>query len=130
MDQTGNRREEDQDGVPLALNALDPMEDEAHWHHVMGQTLRRVDAVLARRAAAEGPLDLIVGWRRPLLVAAATTIALLIPAELALERREVRMERVDQLVEISSGWTDGRKPAVADFLRAIGATSPTTEAAP
>ncbi len=123
-----DRHEEPGDEPRLDLRALDPMQDPPHWHSVVAATMARVDAVLAARAGADDPLDLIARWRRPLLVAAAAALALLVPAELALERREARTERVERLVEISTGWSSGKAPAVSDFLRAIGAESPGGEA--
>ena len=125
-----DRQEEPLDEPRLNLRALDPMEDPPHWHSVVASTMARVDAVLAARTAADDPLDLIARWRRPLLVAAAAAVALLIPAEIALERREARTERVERLVEISTGWSSGKAPAVSDFLRAIGAESPGAGEAP
>jgi len=125
-----HRQEALPDEPPLNLRALDPMQDPPHWHSVFAATMARVDIVLAARAHADDPLDLIARWHRPLLATAAAAVALLIPAEVALERREARMERVERLVEISTGWSNGRAPAVSDFLRAIGAESPGAGDAP
>jgi hypothetical protein len=115
---------------PVNLAALDTLQDELRWRSVMNATMARVDTVLAARTRRDDPLDLIASWRRPLLAAAAIAVALLVPAEIALERREARMERVERLVEISSGWLDGRRPAGADFLRAVGASRNGAEPAP
>ena len=115
---------------PVDLSALDPLRDEVRWRSVMNATMARVDTVLAARTHRDHPLDLIASWRRPLTAAAAIAVALLVPAEIALERREARMERVERLVEISSGLLDGRRPAGADFLRAVGASRNGAEPAP
>jgi hypothetical protein len=105
---------------PIDLSALDPMDDEPRWRAFVDVTLRRVDAVLAERAGREDPLDLIASWRRPLLAVAAAAIAVLVPTEIALERREARVQRVERLVAVSSRVADGGRPTAADFLRALG----------
>lgn len=104
----------------LDLSPLDPMRDPGHWQAVMGATLMRVDAVLFQRR--QDPLSLIASWSRPLLVAAATAVALLVPAEIALETREERAEQVRRLVALSTGWQEeGAPPSGSDFLRALAA---------
>lgn len=104
----------------LDLSALDPTRDPEHWERVMAATLVRVDAVLSRRI--DDPFTAIAVWKRPLLVAAAATLALLVPVELALELRESRAEQVERLVSLSSSWEDGgRPPSGAAFLRALTA---------
>ena len=101
----------------LDLSALAP-EGEAHWPRVMATTMTRVDAALARRTA--DPLSMIAAWRRPLLVAAAAAVALLIPVELALETRETAVEQVERLVSMSVRWSHGdSRPSGAEFLRAL-----------
>ena len=106
---------------PLDLSALDPMRDEPGWRRTMDAVMARVDVVLADRALGDDPLDLIASWRRPLLAAAATVVAVLVPAEIALERREAGRERLERLVTISERWLGGPAPAGTDFLRAVGA---------
>lgn len=103
----------------LDLFALDPGRDPARWRGVMDATLARVDAVLAARARPD-PLALIAGWRRPLLAAAAAAVLLLVPVEVALERREARQEALRGLVSVSTAWAqEGRHPTGAELLRAI-----------
>jgi hypothetical protein len=104
----------------LDLSELDPMRDAEQWERVMAATLVRVDAVLSRRT--EDPLAAIAAWSRPLLVAAAAALVLLIPVEFALELREQRAEQVQRLVSLSTGWDDGEEPPTgAEFLRALTA---------
>ena len=104
----------------LDLSPLDPMRDPARWRAVVDATLLRVDAALSRRA--RDPLSLIAAWRRPLLIAAAAALALLVPVELALETREARAEQVQRLVALSAEWSGAeRAPSGADFLRALAA---------
>jgi hypothetical protein len=104
----------------LDLSPLDPLEDPDHWRDVVSATRQRVDAVLAGRA--DDPLAAIVEWRRPLLIAAAAAVALLVPVELYLETREPRAEQVERLVALSSsGAVEGDPPSGAEFLRALAA---------
>jgi hypothetical protein len=104
------------------FSALDPMRDPEHWREVVATTLGRVDAALDRRTA--DPLATIVGWKRPLLIAAAVAVALLVPVELALELREPRAEQVQRLVSLSIDWGGDDPPSGAAFLRALAAEEP------
>ncbi|HEX6910357.1 MAG TPA: hypothetical protein VF142_08175 [Longimicrobium sp.] len=102
----------------LDLSALDPARDPAAWRAVLGATLARVDDVLLQRRA--DALTLIAGWRRPLLAAAAAAVLLLVPVEVALERRETRDETLRGLVAASTAWAqEGRAPTGAELLRAM-----------
>lgn len=101
----------------LDLSALDPDRD-GRWRAVFDTTLTRVDDVLLNRR--RDPLALIAGWRRPLLAAAAAAVLVLVPVEVALERRETRRESVRGLVSVSTAWAqEGRAPSGAELLRAI-----------
>ena len=101
----------------LDLSALDPARDPERWERVVAEALARVDAVLPH---TRGALSTIAAWRRPLLIAAAVTLALLVPVELALEAREPRVEQVRRLVSLSVDWGRGAyPPSVSDFLRAL-----------
>jgi hypothetical protein len=100
----------------IDLSALEP----DRWPSIVEQTLRRVDAALAERITADDPLELIASWRRQLLTAAIAAAFALAIAEIALERREPRMERIERLVTISAGWpVTGQRPTSADFLWAL-----------
>ena len=100
------------------LSALSTEQDPDHWHAFVGATLMRVDAVLASRA--EDPLSLIASWTRPLVIAAAVAVMVLIPVELALEAQEAHAEQVQRLVALSSDLGQGdAPPSGADFLRAL-----------
>jgi len=102
----------------LDLSALDPARDPARWRMVFDATLARVDEVLLHRR--QDPLSLIAGWRRPLLAAAAAALLVLVPVEVALERRETRVETVRGLVSVSTAWAEeGRTPTGAELLRAM-----------
>jgi hypothetical protein len=107
----------------LDLSALDPLDDPQRWEALLRETLRRVDEILAHRS--RGPLELIAAWRRPLLIAAAATLAVLIPVERALDPREEQLERVDRLVALSSGWEPSEPPPTgSQFLSALGQEGP------
>lgn len=111
------------EGDRLDLSALDPLEDAPRWEGVMRETLRRVDEVLAHRS--RGPLELIAAWRRPLLLAAAATLAVLIPVEWALDAREDQLRRVERLVALSAGWDPSEPPPTgSQFLSALGQGEP------
>jgi hypothetical protein len=100
------------------LSALDPARDPARWRAMVGSTLARVDDVLLHRR--QDPLALIAGWRRPLLAAAAAAVLVLVPVEVALERRETRVKTVRGLVAASTAWArEGRAPTGAELLRAM-----------
>ncbi|HEX9939064.1 MAG TPA: hypothetical protein VGB15_18120 [Longimicrobium sp.] len=100
------------------LSALDPARDADRWRALMGATLARVDDVLLHRR--QDPLALIAGWRRPLLAAAAAALLVLVPAEVALERREPRVKTVRGLVAVSTAWAhEGRAPTGAELLQAM-----------
>lgn len=106
------------DERPLDLSALDPARDAARWRAVFDATLTRVDGVLAQRR--HDALTLIAGWRRPLLAAAAAAVLMLVPVEVALERRETRAEALRGLVAASEAWAqEGRAPTGAELLRAM-----------
>ena len=104
----------------LDLLALHVGRDPAHWRAVLSTTLRRVDTVLAERARRQDPLQLIAEWVRPVLLAAAVAIAVLVPVEFALERREANAVRVQQLVSLSTAWAHGgQQPSGAELLRTM-----------
>jgi hypothetical protein len=85
------------DDEPVDLSVLDI--DDVHWKRMLSDTRQRVDVVLDERT---NPLVTVASWRRPLLVAAAGLVALLVPVELMLEVREADAARVDALVQLST----------------------------
>jgi hypothetical protein len=105
----------------LDLSPLEP--DPDRWEALIRNTLRQVDQVLGRQIRTESPLELIAGWRRPLLGGAlAATLAVAV-AEILLELREPRMEQVHGLVALSTDWAATGQPTAADFLRALHSPS-------
>jgi hypothetical protein len=103
----------------LDLSALAP--DPERWPEVVAETLRRVDATLTEAVRADDPLLVIAAWHRRLLFAAAASLAILIPVEVMLERKEARQAPVERLVAASG--LQGRATG-ADFLRALGRETP------
>ena len=94
------------------------------WQSVMNQTLARIDRAMAS-PPAENPLEIIAAWRGPLIRAALAAGVVFALVELALERRETRMEQVARLVAVSTAWpSGGQAPSGTDFLRALGARTP------
>ena len=75
------------DDEPLDLSALDPERDPGRWRALIEGTLARLDLALEERSRRDDPLYVIATWRIPLLAAAASFILVLIPVEIALERR-------------------------------------------
>lgn len=107
------------DDERVNLSALDPARDPGRWRAVMETTMARVDGVLLQRARPD-PLVLIADWRRPLLAMAAAAVLLLVPVEVALERRESREASLRGLVNASTAWAQsGRAPTGAELLRVV-----------
>jgi len=91
------------DDEKLDLSALDPVRHAARWQAVVDETLRRVNVVLTQRSTRQiDAFDLIASWRRSLVAAAAVALAVLIPAEIALEVREARAEAIHGLAVLSA----------------------------
>jgi hypothetical protein len=106
------------DDRPLDLSALDPARDPGRWAEVMERTLTRAGAALVARRPH--PLVFIAEWRRPVLALAAATMLLLVPAEVALERRDAQDERLRALARVSTTWAqEGRTPSGEELLRAM-----------
>jgi len=105
----------------MDLSALDPMREPERWQRVVEATLARAERVVdARRDSANDAFWLIANWRRRLIAAAAVVIAALIPAELALEVRESRLEAVHRLATVSVSWVERDvTPSGAEILRAL-----------
>jgi len=113
------------DSDKFDLSPLDPMRDPSRWQSVVGATLTRVDAAMQRRAQrSDDAFGLIASWRRPLLVAAAALLAILIPAEISLENRETLAEAAHRLASVSVSWAfNNETPSGAEILRAIAEES-------
>ncbi len=108
---------------PLDLSALDPDRDPERWQAFVGATMLRVDAVLAARSA--DPLSLIASWSRPLMLVCCLVVALLIPVEVILERRERGAEQIETLVRLSTQTALGEElPTGAQLSHTLDHTLP------
>lgn len=96
------------------LSPLDAGDDPDRWQGVVDATMLRVDAVLIARA--RDPLTLIASWSRSLVVVATAILAVVVPAELALELREENSERVRTLVRLSTQTALGEQPPTGEEL--------------
>lgn len=111
----------------LDLSPLDPGHDPERWARVVAATRSRVEAVLDRAGVVVGPLDLVGGWLRPTLLAAALLIAVLGGARLALDggrtplRHATEARRLAALSEESLGR--GVRPTGAQLLVALRSRS-------
>src|SRR5690606_37235673 len=107
----------------LDLSPLAPA-DGAAWDAVVTHTLARVDAALARRTQ-QGPLTLIAGWTRAITTMAGILLLILIPVELALEKRESIVEQAERLAQLSArAVRTDRGPTGAELFQALEAPAP------
>ena len=103
---------------PLDHSELDPMREPDRWRSLVDATLLHVDGVLAARS--RDPLSLIASWSRPLTWAGCLVIALLIPVEIMLERREMGEEQIQTLVRLSTETAFGEGlPTGAELSQAL-----------
>ncbi len=106
------------DNERVDLSALEP--EAARWESVMAATMGRVEGLLAREAVRDDALITIAGWSRPLLLAAAAALLFLVPVEIALEKREARVEAARRLADASMSWAAAdRAPSGNEILRTI-----------
>jgi hypothetical protein len=70
-----------QEPEPVDLSPLDPERDQVRWARVASATRARVAAALATRGREPDLLDVVSGWTRPILAAAAGLLLLLGAAE-------------------------------------------------
>jgi hypothetical protein len=104
---------------PIDFSALDSAADRKRWEGVVERTRERASLAVAA-GQPQGPLLVIADWVRPILAAAALALAILVPAEVALEWREERREQVARLVRLTTALSPERPPTASDFLRALG----------
>ncbi len=105
---------------PMDLSPLGP-EGSRHWQSILDGTAGDIDTVLeARHRHRNDAIVVIAGWRRPLLAAAAAVLAVLVPAEMALEAREARQDSIQLLAASSATWVASRQaPSGSEILRVI-----------
>lgn len=104
---------------PVDLSVLDPMTDRGRWHAYVNATMLRVDNAIASRP--QDTLTMIANWSGFLTRACLVVLALLLPIEVLLERRETGAEQIQQLVQFSMQSTVGKElPTGADLSRTLG----------
>ncbi len=107
---------------PLDLSILDPAR-RPEWMARVEATRRAVAVIVGSRAIRQGPLEIVSGWARPILAAAAVLLVLLGGAD-ALLRGPVssphaRLGEARRLALLSeTSVTHGRAPTGAE-LRGI-----------
>jgi hypothetical protein len=112
---------------PVDLSALDPERDQLRWARIVASTRSRVSAALAPRAREPDPLEVLSGWSRPIVSAAAALLLLLGAAQATLGRPDElghrsEARRLAWLTE--SAVLHGRTPTAAELTGVLrrGAT--------
>ena len=91
------------------------------WRTLYESTVARLDSSLALRRRRTDPVTIVWGWRYPILFAAGLLLAVLVPVELALERRERNRERFATLVQMSGDAARGvRHLSGNELLNLVG----------
>ena len=105
---------------PMDLSPLDPARRAEHWAARLEATRLAVTAIVAARSRL-GPLDMVAGWARPILAAAALLLGLLGGAELLREpsARPPRDEAQRLAVLSESALAHGRPPSGAALRAAL-----------
>jgi hypothetical protein len=104
------------------LSALDPAR-RPEWAARVEATRRAVAAIVERRAVAQGPLDIVGGWARPILAAAAVLLVVLGGADALMHgsasSARARLGEARRLALLSeASLAHGRAPTGAE-LRGI-----------
>lgn len=111
----------------MDLSPLDPARDPERWDRILGATRLRVEAALHGLVASPPPLELVGGWLRPILAAAALIALVLGSARLFVGSRGTALEgasevrRLAALSEESLGR--GMRPTGAQLLVALRSRS-------
>lgn len=105
---------------PVDLSPLDPARQGERWTARMEATRQAVTAIVLARSRL-GPLEVVAGWARPILVAAALLVGLLGGAGLLRERpARPRLDEAHRLAVLSeSAMTHGRQPSGAALRAAL-----------
>ena len=100
---------------PVDLSALDV--DPDGWSRIMARVNERMDRVLDER---ENPFTALSSWKRPVLIAAAISIAVLAPVKYGLEIRSSNAQRVRALVTVSlQAVHAARQPTASELLDSV-----------
>jgi hypothetical protein len=112
---------------PVDLSSLDPARGPG-WAARVEATRMAVAAIVERRLATRGPLDIVGGWARPILAAAAVLLLVLGGAEALLHGsvgptsdRPGEARRLGLLSE--AAFAHGRAPTGAELRGILRATA-------
>jgi hypothetical protein len=112
---------------PVDLSPLDP-DRRPEWAARVAATREAAAAVVSRRAAAGDPLDVLGGWARPILAAAAVLLVLLGGAGVLLHgahRAAGRVGEARRLALLSeTSVAHGRAPTGAELRHALRGATP------
>jgi hypothetical protein len=115
------------DSDPIDLSPLDPERDPERWARFLAVTRLRVEAALESLGAAPGPLELVSGWFRPILAAAAALAALLGSAWLLVGSRTAPLERATEARRLAAlseeSFERGLRPTGSQLLVALRSRS-------
>ena len=107
----------------IDLSPLDPEGDPERWRRMMQATRLRMAAVLRDRERNADPLEVLSGWVRPILAAAAALLLLLGAADAMVDgpgpSPGSNARRLARLTE--DAVLHGRAPTGAELLAAIRA---------
>ncbi len=108
----------------IDLSPLDPARDPVRWADFVAATRLRVEAALA---APPAPLDLLAGWVRPILAAAAVLVALLGSARLLVGNKGAALEHASEARRLAAlsdqSLGQGLRPTGAQLLVALRSRS-------
>jgi len=104
---------------PIDLSELDPARQPERWAARMESTRLAVAAVLRGRRA--DPLEIVAGWARPILAAAAAVVVLLRAASGVLgPHRPARVDEARRLAVLTeAAVTGGHLPTGAELRAAL-----------
>lgn len=106
----------------IDLSPLDPAADQLAYERLVRRIMDAAAPELARRAADTNPLDLVVGWARPTLVAASIVAALAAGALFATERADAAADAGGMVHALgvpfpAADWLEsGREPDAGDVV--------------
>jgi hypothetical protein len=111
----------------LDLSPLDPGRDPEHWSDFLAVTRLRVEAAMERVADTRDPVELLAGWLRPVLAAAAVLVALLGSARLLVGGRGAALEHASEARRLAAlsdeSLGHGLRPSGAQLLVALRSRS-------
>jgi hypothetical protein len=112
---------------PVDLSPLDPAREPERWARLMEAVRFRAEAALAGRRHPAGSLDIVAGWFRPILAAAAILAAVLGAAGAIVKARSDALDRASESQRLAVLSEDalgrGQRPTGAQLLVALRSRS-------